>query len=196
MCEHGDDMLDAIIGRRTVRKFQGKAIPADILDRIVEAGRLAPSAGNVQPLEFIVVDDPGKTKEVFPLLKWAAYISPEGDPKNGEEPAAYIAVLVNTRLREKFFEYDVGAAAENMILAGLSFGIAGCWMYSIDREKLAVRLGVPEHYRIDCVLSLGYPAEEPTVEPMDDSPRYWKDEKGRLHVPKRAANDVVHHNRF
>ena len=57
-------------------------------------------------------------------------------------------------------------------------------------------LGIPEHYRIDSVLALGYPAEEPAAEVMGESVRYWKDEKGRLHVPKRTLASVAHFNKF
>jgi hypothetical protein len=57
-------------------------------------------------------------------------------------------------------------------------------------------LGVPDHYRIDSVLALGYPAEDPAVEVMSDSCRYWKDEAGRLHVPKRPLASIAHLNKF
>lgn len=196
MREHGEDLLAMILGRRTIRSFAPKPIPVGVLERMVDAGRLAPSAANMQPLEFVLVDDPAAVGAVFPHLKWAAYIAPAGDPQPGREPAAYVVVLVNTGIREKFFEYDVGAAVENMTLAGLTFGVGSCWLMNIDREKLAAVLGIPEGYRLDCVLALGYPAEEPAAEDMKDSVKYWKDGSGRLHVPKRTAASVVHRNGF
>jgi hypothetical protein len=55
---------------------------------------------------------------------------------------------------------------------------------------------VPEDYRVDSVLALGYPAEDPAAEVMGESCRYWKDADGRLHVPKRALSTVLHLNRF
>jgi len=94
------------------------------------------------------------------------------------------------------FEYDVGAAMENMILAALAEGVGSCWLLSIDRDKLRAVLGVPEDYRVDSVLALGYPAEEPAAEVLGESCRYWKDAEGRLHVPKRALASVIHFNRF
>ena len=196
MCEGGKSIFETIAGRRTIRRFKPAAVPGELLERLVDAGRLAPSAANLQPLEFIVVDGAGPRGEVFPCLKWAAYIAPAGDPRPGEEPAAYIVTLANTKIREKMFEYDVGAAMENMILAALAEGVGSCWLLSIDRDKLRTILGVPEHYRIDSVLALGYPAEDPAAEVMGDSIRYWKDEAGRLHVPKRPVSSVVHVNRF
>ena len=135
-------------------------------------------------------------RSIFSCLKWAAYIAPAGDPQPGQEPAAYIVTLANTKVREKMFEYDIGAAMENMTLVALAEGVGSCWMLSIDRDKLRAVLGVPEQYRIDSVLALGYPAEEPAAEVMGESCRYWKDAAGRLHVPKRTLAAVLHRNRF
>lgn len=196
MCQDGKSFYDVIAGRRTIRSFKPGPVARELLERLVDVGRLAPSAANLQPLEFIVVDEAGLRAEVFPCLKWAAYISPAGDPRPGNEPAAYIVTLANSKVREKMFEYDIGAAMENMTLAALAEGVGSCWMLSIDRDKLRTVLGVPDDYRIDSVLALGYPAEEPASEVMGESCRYWKDADGRLHVPKRALPSVIHFNRF
>jgi len=196
MCEDGKSLYETIVGRRTIRRFKPDAVPRELLERLADAGRLAPSAANMQPLEFVVVDGAGPKAEIFPCLKWAAYIAPAGDPRPGEEPAAYIITLVNSKIREKMFEYDVGAATENMTLAALAEGVGSCWMLSIDRDKIRAILGIPEHYRIDSVLALGYPAEDPAAEVAGESIRYWKDAEGRLHVPKRERASVVHVNRY
>ena len=95
--------------------------------------------------------------EIFPCLKWAAYIAPAGDPKAGEEPAAYVVTLVNTKLREKMFEYDVGAAMENMILAALGGG-RGELLAAVDRPgpaegDLGRSRGVPDRQRPGAGLS-------------------------------------------
>jgi len=196
MCQDDKSFYDLIAGRRTIRSFKSEPVSRDLLERLVDVGRLAPSAANLQPLEFIVVDEAGPKAEIFSCLKWAAYIAPAGDPQPGKEPTAYIVTLANTQVREKMFEYDIGAAMENMILAALAEGVGSCWMLSIDRDKLRAVLGVPEDYRVDSVLALGYPAEEPEAEVMGESCRYWKDADGRLHVPKRALSTVLHLNRF
>ena len=144
MCQDDKSVFDLAVERRTIRKFLPKAVPGELLTRLVEAARLAPSAANVQPLEFIVVDEPETLAEVFPCLKWAAYIAPAGDPKAGEEPTAYVVTLVNTKVREKMYEYDVGAAMENMILTALGEGVGSCWLLSIDRDRLRAILSVPD----------------------------------------------------
>ncbi|OGD30561.1 MAG: nitroreductase [Candidatus Aminicenantes bacterium RBG_13_63_10] len=182
--------------RRSVRRFLPRRPPREILMSLVEAARLAPSAANRQPLEFILADEPEVCKLLFPSLRWAAYISPHGDPPPGQEPTAYIVTLVNTGIREKGYEYDVGAAMMSMTLAAWAEGVAGCWVISVDKAEVRRLLDVPETHLIDSVLALGYPAETPVVEDLNDSVRYWKDPEGRLHVPKRRLDSIVHFNRF
>lgn len=189
-------LYDLIISRRSIRQFKQEPVSRDILQKFINASRLAPSAANRQPLEFVVVDEERIRKEVFTCLKWAAYIAPEGNPKPGHEPVAYIVVLVNSEIREKGFEWDVGAAIENMILAAWEKGIGSCWLLSVDREKLREILNIPENYKIDSVLALGCPDENPVIEDVKDSIKYWKDQAGQLHVPKRKLEDVIHFNKF
>ncbi|MFW6161024.1 MAG: nitroreductase family protein [Acidobacteriota bacterium] len=190
------DLNKIIVSRRTVRQFKPESLPRNILEEIVNSGRLAPSASNLQPLEFLVIDDHKVASKIFSFLKWAAYIQPEGNPKPGNEPPAYIIILVNRKIREKGYEREVGAAAENMILAAWSKGIASCWLISVEREKARKTLKVPEFYLIDSVIALGYPAESPVIEDFKESIKYWKDEQGTLHVPKRKLEKVIHFNRF
>jgi nitroreductase len=196
MCQDDDKVYATIVRRRTIRKFRPEPVTRELLERLVDAARLAPSAANLQPLEFVAVDDAAVKAAIFPCLKWAAYIAPAGDPRPGEEPAAYVVTLVNSAIREKMFEYDIGAAMQSMILAALEEGVGSCWLLSIDRDKLRSVLGVPDGYRVDSVLALGYPAEDPTSEALTDSCKYWKDADGRLHVPKRALSSVLHLNGF
>jgi nitroreductase len=189
-------LYDLILSRRSIRQFRPEPIPQKVLLDIVNAGRLAPSAANRQPLEFIVVDKEGKKKEIFPCLKWAGYIAPEGNPKPGQEPQAYVVVLVNTEIRDKGFEWDSGAAIENMILAAWEKEIGSCWIISMDKQRVKESLGVPDSHMVDSILALGYPAETPVMEDMEDSIKYWKDEQGCLHVPKRKLADVIRFNEF
>ncbi len=185
-----------ILSRRSIRQFKPEPVSREILEKLVNAARMAPSAANVQPLEYIVVDDKELKKRLFPCLKWAAYIAPEGSPRPGHEPAAYIVVLANTSLKEKGYEYDVGAAVENMILAAWEQRVGSCWIISVEREKVQEILKIPDQYKIDSVLTLGFPDEKPVVEEMKNSVKYWKDEEGRLHVPKRGLKNIIHYNGF
>ncbi|MCG2815886.1 MAG: nitroreductase family protein [Candidatus Aminicenantes bacterium] len=191
------NIYELILKRRSIRQFKQDPVSRKLLDRFVNAARLAPSAANKQPLEFVVVDDREVVKRLFPCLKWAAYIQPAGNPEPGREPAAYVVVLVKEEIRTSAFEWDSGAAIENMTLAALEKGVGSCWLISIDKKRIAEILGVPSGYLIDSVLALGYPDESPVADEMTtDSIKYWKDAEGRFHVPKRPLHSVLHHNKF
>ncbi|MFB0566554.1 MAG: nitroreductase family protein [Candidatus Aminicenantaceae bacterium] len=187
---------ELIISRRSIRQFKAQSVSKNTLKKLVNAARLAPSGANLQPLEFVVVDKVITGKAIFKCLKWAAYITPEGNPKPGHEPAAYVIVLVNTRIRDKDYEHDSGAAIENMILAAWEEGIGSCWLTSVKRKIIREILNVPPEYKVDSVVALGYPDEEPAVEEIKDSIKYWKDRAGRLHVPKRKLENIIHFNKF
>ena len=189
-------LYDIITARRTIRQFRQEPLLKATLEKLVNAARLAPSGANRQPLEFIAVDKEDIRKIIFACLKWAAYITPDGNPKTGHEPMAYIIVLVNKDIRDTGFEYDAGAAIENMILTACEEGIGSCWLGSVERGKIKEILNIPSNYAVDSVVALGYPDEEPVVEEMKDSVKYWKNGNGRLHVPKRKLEDIIHFNNF
>ena len=187
---------DVILSRRSIRQFRSDPIPGSILEQLVNAARLAPSAANRQPLEYVIVDQPQVCQKVFPCLKWAAYISPEGNPLPGQEPMAYIVVVVNTVVLKVRHEWDAGASIENMLLLAWDKGIGSCWIISADKPSLTEILSVPGSHEIDSVIALGYPAETSVVEDYKDSVKYWKDAAGGFHVPKRKLKDIIHFNRF
>jgi nitroreductase len=191
------DVYDAIVTRRTIRKFLQRPIERETLLRLLNAARLAPSASNLQPCEYILVTDKRLLEEVFSTLRWAAYIAPRGTPKEDERPVAYVVVLINTKKRAEGGEVDCAAAIENLILAAWGEGIGACWMGSVDRARIKEVLGIPDHCKVDSVIALGYKAEQPVVEDLRDGDvRYWKDEKGTLHVPKRRLEDIAFSNRY
>jgi nitroreductase len=189
-------LYELILSRRSIRQYKPKAISKDILEKLVNAARMAPSAANLQPLEFIIVDEEKLRNKIFGCLKWAAYIAPQGDPQPNREPMAYIVILANAEIKERGYEYDAGAAIENMILAAWEQGVGSCWLLSAERGRIQEILKIPLTHRIDSVLALGYPDEEPIVEMMKNSVKYWKDSHGKLHVPKRKLEDIIHFNRF
>jgi len=190
------DVVELIKSRRSIRQFKQKEIPQDILINCVDAARIAPSAANLQPLEYILVTDKEQVDYLFPLLRWAAYINPKGDPKPGQHPTAYLIVLLNENHGEKWKFHDVGAAVENFMLAALSYGLGSCWLASVDRDLIRSFYRIPEEYSIDSVIALGYPAEEPLLETSDETVQYWQDSDDRLHVPKRSIGKILRINSF
>ena len=190
------NLYETIIKRRSIRRFKAMPVAFDILENCVNAARLVPSAANLQPQEYIVVDEEPLLDSVFDTLKWANYISPSGDPPPGERPRAYIVVLNNRNIRANGFEYDVGLAVGNIILVALEEGLGTCCIGSIDRAKLMEILKVPDHYTIALVVALGYPNESPVEAEFSGSIKYWQDECNVLHVPKRKLGDILHRNSF
>ena len=185
-----------ILKRRSIRKFKQKPLSLRFLKKLVNAAHLAPSGANLQPLEYVCINDKGICDDIFRTLAWAGYISPKGTPKEGEEPAAYILVLVNLSIRKEQYEYDVGAAMENMILTALDEGVGSCWIGSINRPKLSRILNISSCFLIDSVLALGYPNEIPKIEKLKNNCKYWRDRNYRLHVPKRDLNNIIYINEF
>ena len=184
-------MVELIKTRRTVRRYLPKKIDMDILTELVDCGRLAPSGINKQPLAFHIIQKQELLEPVLRTLSWGGLIAPKGTPGEGEKPAAYIVVLVRREFPEPTARYDAAAAIQNMILAAWSYGIGSCWIGSVKRSELAQTLHIPEDYYIDSVVALGYPAESPIAEDSEETTRYYKDEEGVLHVPKRPLSTIL-----
>jgi nitroreductase len=186
------DFEEIIYKRRTIRRFKQDAIPLDLLKKLIDFARVAPVARNIQGLEFVIVQDPEFRMKLFPLVKWAASLPiDQRTPEKGREPTAYIVVLINTKIKNAYVDFDVGAAVENILLGALNFGIGSCWMGNINVNKIRELLEIPNYYDIKHVISLGYPDEASIMEPYKDSFTYWKDNKGQIHVPKRDLKDII-----
>lgn len=183
------NVYEAILKRRSIRRFKNKPVGYDILEKCVNAARLAPSAMNMQPCEYIVVDKKELVEKVFESVILSGSI-PE------KQPAAYIIILVNQNVRKDGYKHDVGLVAENIILTALENGIGSCCVGAFNEEKLRSLFSIPHNYIIDLVIALGYPDEEPIVEDVKDSTNYWYDENGTRHVPKRKLESLLHRNGF
>jgi nitroreductase len=188
-------VYDAIISRRSIRRFDQKPVDLEILKKCVNAGRLAPSAANLQPLEYIIVIDKTLCALLFEALHWAAYIQPKWTPKETERPIAYIVVLVKDT-QNPYYERDVGFATENIVLAAEGEGLGSCILCNIERTKIQELCNIPLTLAVDSVIALGHKAEKSVVEDLKDSVKYWRDEKDVLHVPKRKLDDIIHINKF
>ena len=183
---------DAIWKRRSIRRFQQREVEERKIIKCIDAARIAPSAANLQPLEYIVVRKPEIRKKIFKEIKWAGYL--DWNPREDEAPMAYVAVLKNRNILSDG-KYDVGLAVENMILCGMEEGISSCIIASFDKKRAREILDVPEKMEIELLVAFGYPAEKSVMEEMKDSIKYYR-VKDVLHVPKRKLDDIVHFERF
>ncbi len=183
---------EAIYKRRTIRRFKQEPISIEILKKLIDYARVAPMARNVQGLEFVIIENSEMREKLFELIKFAGSL-PEDQrtPEPGREPTAYIIVLVNTEIKPSFFDFDIGAAVENILLGAVKYGIGSCWMANIKVRKIKSLLQVPDQYQVKHVISLGYPDEESFMEPYEDSYKYWKNPDGTMHVPKRDLDDII-----
>ena len=189
-------IYETILKRRTIRKFKQAAIPDLVLEKLVNAGHVSPSGGNMQPLEYIIVRNQELLEAVFKHLKWAAYIVPEGVPKENEKPAAYIIIIANKNPGSTSTSYDLGAAAMSILLTAWEDGLGGCWIKAFDKSGLKKLLGVSDIFEVDSVIALGYRDEAPVREESDTEIKYWKDPKGVMHVPKKRVRTVTHWEQF
>ena len=183
--------------RRSIRRFKNISIPYEILEKCVDAARLAPSGANLQPLEYVIIDDEQLLPEIFSMIRWAGYIRPAGSPPAGHQPMAYIVGLIKKGTKHEAFSYfEDGLATENIILVALEEGVGSCRVGTHDNDRLRELLNIPEDYNIMLTLALGYPDESPVVEEYKGSVKYWKDEDNVLHVPKRGLKEILHRNKF
>jgi nitroreductase len=196
------DVYEAAVKRRAIRRFQDRPVSYDILEKCVDAGRLAPSGRNHQVCEYIIIDDARVLPGVFDNIGGSAKLPPEkGGPLPANTPKAYIIILINKGWeadagRRRVSLYDVGMAAENIMLVALEQGIGACPILMFNENGLRKVLNIPDGYDIALVIAMGYPDESPQVEVATDSVTGWVDDQGVRHVPKRKLADIVHRNRF
>jgi nitroreductase len=188
-------MLENLIRKnRSCRRFyQKKVVNIQTLEGLVNLARLSASAGNLQPLAYILSCNAKKNEEIFSCLTWAAYLKDWPGPEEGERPAAYIVVMLDLTI-SKDPGCDHGIACQSIMLGAREKGLAGCMIGAIDREKLRQVLNVADQHKILLVLAIGKPKETVVIEPVlnpDKSIKYWRDEKGMHHVPKRGLQDII-----
>jgi nitroreductase len=167
---------DAIRARRNVRSFTDRAIPDADLERILEAGRRAPSASNTQPWDFVLVTDKTDLAELALVWRGAGHIA------QSAATIAIIAPIVDEPRRAQLIEYDLGQATLQMAVAAADLGIGSGHAAIEDQGRLRRLLGVPGDRRGAYLLALGYPADRPLA-PLTK-------------LNRRPLQDVVHRGRW
>jgi len=178
---------------RSCRRFhQDQSLDQETLVGLVELTRFCPSGANRQPLKFCALSAEEENAAVFRHLGWAKWLPEWSGPAEGDRPAAYIVILGDTEIADRF-DCDAAIAAHTILLGATALGLGGCMIGWIDREGLAETLNVPDRYRILLVVALGVPKEsvvlETTAVPHDVA--YWRDSAGVHHVPKRPLEEVL-----
>lgn len=184
---------DMIYRNRSYRRFhQDVAMDMETLRELVDLARHSASGGNRQPLKYILSCDPQTNARVFETLAWAGYLKDWPGPVEGERPSAHIVILGDKEVASQF-SVDTGIACQSMLIGAVEKGFGGCIIGTINRERLRKALEIPEHLEILLVLALGKPKEVVQVEYIDAEGdiKYWRDEGGVHHVPKRKLEDIT-----
>jgi len=184
---------DLVLRNRSYRRFyQHEEVSEALLRELVDLGRLSASGANRQPLKYMLSTRQEQNAAVFECLAWAGYLTDWPGPKEGERPAAYVVILGDTGVSSSF-GIDAGIAAQSILLGATEKGLGGCILASVQRDRLRGILSVDPQYEILYVLALGKPRETVVIEPLppDGSIRYWRDDEGVHHVPKRPLDEVI-----
>ncbi len=148
--------------RRSVRSFEQKEIPEEEIKEIIEIGHMAPSAGNRQARDFVLVSD----EELKERLVYNAY----GQSFISEAPWVIVVCANQKRSAERYGErgrelysiQDATAAVENMLLAVVDRSYGAVWIGAFEEKKVAATLEIPEGVRPIALIPIGHPAETPT----------------------------------
>jgi nitroreductase len=184
---------DLITQNRSYRRFhQEVPVERETLKELVDLARLSASAANLQPLKYILSNEPEKNELIFSCLRWAGYLKDWRGPAEGEKPSAYIIILGDHRVSNGFL-CDHGVAAQSILLGAVERGLGGCMLAAVQRTKLAKLLEIPDYYEILLVLALGKPKEKVVLETVGDDGdiKYWRDKDEVHHVPKRKLDDII-----
>jgi nitroreductase len=189
------DVFEAIEARRSIRRFKNQPVPDELIDKVLEAARIAPSTSNTQSWKFLVVKDP----ETRRLIRDSAYgqrfieqapvviaccVDFEAFKERGRQTLKLLMRGVRPSLemilrsvrgsKDKDFDpervvingtMNVTIAVEHMILAAEALGLGTCWVRAFDAEGVAKALDLPENLALLNLLPLGYPDESPRPRP-------------------------------
>ena len=151
------NVYEASEKRRSVRVYRDEDISEEKLKKILEAGRLAPSAHNSQEYKFIVVKDAKKRKELAEAASGQKFIA--------QAPVIIIAVSLNPGYlmssEVPAYAMDLAIALDYMTLVAVEEGLGTCWISAFSQEKVKKVLNVPAPYKITALLPLGIPDDDP-----------------------------------
>ncbi len=156
------DALDALHTRRSCRTFADRAVDRGLLEQVVDAGRLAPTARNEQPWEFVVVTDAASRRDLAAMTDHGPFIA--------DAPVCIVVLARDT----KYYLEDGSAAVQNLLLAAHALGLGGCWVAGDKKPyapQIVERVGAPPEMKLVALVALGHPAGElpnPDKRPLDD----------------------------
>ena len=188
-----EDILEVIKSRRTIKEFLPKFVDWDLISKIVDAGRHAPSCGNIQNWKFIVVIDPYLKKQIaeaalqqYEIINAAVHIIVVADPERAER-------YYGLRGERLYTVQNCAAAVQNMLLEAHSLGLGTRWIGAFEEEMVKRLLHIPENIRPQAIVAVGYPREIPPKPPKFplETQTYFNAWRLRLRDPVRYMRDFA-----
>jgi nitroreductase len=172
------DVFEAIKERKSVRAYADEKVSEKDVERLIDAARWAPSAGNIQPWEFVIVKDAKTKRKLSDAALNQAFI----------EKAPVVIVVCADLYRSSrgygsrgvhlYSLQDTAAATENILLAAQELGLATCWVGAFRENEVAKAVKAPRNLKPVAIVPVGHPAERPGA------------------PPKRSVNEIVHYETF
>ncbi len=145
------DVLEAIRRRKSVRAYKATPIPDETLHQVLEAARLAPSAGNLQPWHFVVVRDKDARNKIARGCKFGKFLA--------DSPVVIVA-CGDSEASPRWYAIETCIALENLVIAATALGLGTCWIGLFKEEEIKAMLELPFHLEVVALLALGFPGEK------------------------------------
>ena len=145
------DVFEALTERKSVRSYLETPVPEEVLAKVMEAARLAPSAGNVQPWHFIIVREEEKRVRIAKGCRYGKFLD--------ESPVVIIA-CGDKRASPHWYAVETAIALEHVVMASTALGLGTCWIGMFKEEEIREILNLPENFEIVALMALGYPREK------------------------------------
>jgi len=158
------DCIEVIKGRRSIRKFKDLAIGKEIIEDLLNAAQMAPSAGNLQARDFIIITNKITKQKLIKAALGQSFI---------EKAPVVIVVVANIERSSRIYRsrgelyatQDATAGIENILLAAHSMGLGTCWIGAFDENAVSELLGIPDKTLPVAIIPVGYPDEQPAMPP-------------------------------
>lgn len=171
------DVFEAINKRRSTRRYKSENVSDEQVKKLLEAAIMAPSGGNMQPWDFIVVRDVEQKKALARAALGQMFIA--------TAPVVIVVCANKPRTARRYGDrgvtlysiQDTAAATENILLAATAMGLAGCWVGAFDDDAVSSVLGLPNYVRPVAIVPIGVPGESPRAPPrmsLSDITHYEK----------------------
>jgi len=167
------EFFEAVEKRRSVRRFKSEPLDGSLVERVIRAAMSAPSAGNMQPWEFVIVDDAAK-RDALIQATYTGYMRGTGRPQAwmASAPVLLVVCMNHKRSSARYGEKgrglaaaDCAAAVENALLAATALGLGSCWVGGFDEAGVSEVISCPPDAEPFAILPLGWPDYEPTTPP-------------------------------